>query len=41
VVVLGAKGDAAFRSDYALKYFGPRYWGYDFDYAPIEAVMGA
>jgi uncharacterized protein len=41
LVVLGAKGYEAFRSDYALKYFGPRYWGFDFDYTPIEKVLSA
>jgi uncharacterized protein len=39
VEVIGAKVYPAFRSELALKYFGPRYWGYDFDYIPIETVM--
>jgi len=39
VAVLGAKIDPFFRSEAALKYYGPRYWGFDFDYIPIEAVI--
>jgi uncharacterized protein len=40
VTVLGAKVFPAFRSPKALEFFGPRYWGFDFDYVPIEKVMG-
>ena len=39
VAVLGTKIDPFFRSEAALKYYGPRYWGFDFDYIPIETVM--
>ncbi|MCE1255111.1 MAG: DUF917 domain-containing protein [Anaerolineae bacterium] len=39
VVVLGSKGYDVFRSEFALKYFGPRYWGFDVDYTPIEKVL--
>jgi len=38
-VVIGASNVPVFRSDLALKYFGPRYWGFDFEYTPIETVM--
>jgi DUF917 family protein len=40
VAVLGAKVYPAFRSEKAIKFFGPRFWGFDFDYKPIEEVMG-
>jgi len=36
VTVLGAKGFPAFRSPKGIEFFGPRYWGFDFDYVPIE-----
>jgi DUF917 family protein len=39
VAVLGAKIDPFFRSEAALKYYGPRYWGFDFDYVPIEKAV--
>ena len=39
VAVLGSKVYPAFRSKHALKYFGPRYWGFDLDYKPIEEVV--
>lgn len=39
VAVLGAKGYPLFRSELGLKYFGPRFWGYDYDYTPMEDVM--
>jgi DUF917 family protein len=39
VAVIGASNTPVFRSDLALKYFGPRYWGFDFEYVPIEKVM--
>jgi uncharacterized protein len=40
VTVLGAKVFPAFRSPKALEFFGPRYWGFDFDYVPIEKAVG-
>jgi hypothetical protein len=40
VTVLGVKVYPLFRSELAIKYFGPRYWGFDFDYIPIEEVLG-
>lgn len=40
VGVLGSKVNPVFRSERALAYFGPRYWGFDFDYVPIEEVVG-
>lgn len=39
VAVLGAKAHPLFRTELALRYFGPRYWGFDFDYVPIEEVI--
>ena len=36
VTVLGAKGFPAFRNPKGIEFFGPRYWGFDFDYVPIE-----
>ncbi|MCS6907707.1 MAG: DUF917 domain-containing protein [Anaerolineales bacterium] len=41
VVVLGAKAHPIFRTERALQYFAPRYWGFDFDYVPIEERMRA
>ena len=32
VAVMGSKVFPVFRSEKALKFFGPRYWGFDFDY---------
>jgi DUF917 family protein len=40
VAVIGAKVYPAFRSEKAIKFFGPRFWGFEFDYKPIEEVMG-
>jgi uncharacterized protein len=40
VAVIGAKVYPAFRSQRAIQFFGPRYWGFDFDYVPIEEVVG-
>lgn len=40
VAVLGAKVYPAFRSPKGIEFFGPRYWGFDFDYVPIEEVVG-
>ncbi len=40
VAVLGAKVYPAFRSPMGIQYFGPRYWGFDFDYVPMEEVVG-
>ena len=39
VAVLGAKGYPLFRSELGLKYFGPRFWGFDYTYIPIEKVI--
>jgi DUF917 family protein len=39
VAVLGSRVAPMFRSEKAIAHFGPRYWGYDFDYIPIEEVM--
>jgi DUF917 family protein len=40
VAVLGCKAFPAFRSAKAIDFSGPRYWGFDFDYTPIEEVLG-
>lgn len=40
VTAVGCKINPAFRTEKAIKYFGPRYWGFDIDYVPIEEVMG-
>ena len=39
VSVMGVKINPAFRSQKAIDFFGPRFWGFDFDYIPIEQVM--
>lgn len=39
VAVIGAKTYPAFRTPKGIQFFGPRYWGFDFDYIPIEDVM--
>lgn len=39
VVVLGAPGYQLFRSAKGLEFFSPRYWGFDFDYTPIEKLV--
>lgn len=39
VAVLGAQVNPVFRTPRALQFFGPRYWGFDFDYVPIEEVV--
>ena len=42
VVAVGMKGLEAFRSEFGLNQAaGPRYFGFDIDYAPIEELMGA
>lgn len=39
VAVIGARGLEAFRSQKGLGYAGPRYFGFDIDYVPIEETM--
>jgi hypothetical protein len=39
VTVIGAKVYPAFRSEKAIRFFGPRFWGFDIDYKPIEEVI--
>jgi len=41
VAVVGCKINPAFRTAKAIKFFGPRYWGFDFDYKPIEEQVGS
>ena len=40
VAVIGIKGLEAFRSERGLAAAGPRYFGFDVDYVPIEEIMG-
>ena len=39
VAVIGLKGVDAFRSQKGLGYAGPRYFGFDIDYVPIEEAI--
>ena len=39
VAVIGIKGLEAFRSERGLGAAGPRYFGFDIDYVPIEVRM--
>jgi DUF917 family protein len=39
VAAVGIKGLEAFRSERGLAGAGPRYFGFDIDYAPIEELM--
>jgi len=39
VAVVGVKGLEAFRSERGLTAAGPRYFGFDIDYVPIEKLM--
>ena len=39
VAVIGAKGPEVFRSERGLSGAGPRYYGFDIDYVPIEERM--
>jgi DUF917 family protein len=42
VAVLGIKGQEIFRTEFGLnESSGPRYFGFDIDYVPIEELMGA
>jgi len=40
VAVIGVRGLEAFRSERGLSAAGPRYFGFDIDYVPIEVLMG-
>ena len=40
VVVVGIPCDRRWRTDEGLKLVGPRYFGYDIDYVPVEHTMG-
>ncbi len=40
VTVLGFRSDPLWRTEAGLAVFGPRYFGYDVDYVPIEARLG-
>jgi len=40
VVVLGMRAPKAFRSDAGLALMGPRYFGFDIEYRPIEDLLG-
>jgi DUF917 family protein len=39
VIAVGIKGVEAFRSERGLKLAGPRHYGFDIEYTPIEALM--
>lgn len=39
VVVIGIPCDVKWRNEEALRLVGPRYFGYDVDYSPIETLM--
>ena len=39
VAVVGIKGLEAFRSERGLAGAGPRHFGFDIDYVPIEKLM--
>ena len=40
-MAVGIKGLEAFRTDFGLNQAsGPRYFGFDIDYVPIEVLMG-
>jgi len=41
VAVIAAKGPEVFRSEHGLSGAGPRYYGFDIDYVPIEERMAA
>jgi DUF917 family protein len=41
VAVIGIKGPEIFRSERGLRGAGPRYFGFDIDYVPIEERMVA
>ena len=41
VMVVGAPCDARWRSPEGLEVVGPRYFGYDLDYRPVEEIAGA
>ncbi|MEW6472802.1 MAG: DUF917 domain-containing protein [Actinomycetota bacterium] len=41
VTVVAAACDARWRSDAGLEIVGPRYFGYDFDFVPVEERLGA
>ena len=40
VVAIGMKGLEAFRTEHGLNLAGPRHYGFDIDYVPIEELMG-
>ncbi len=39
VTVIGIKGEKAFRTEHGLNLAGPRHFGFDIDYVPIEELM--
>ena len=41
VVVLGSSIDPVWRNDKGLELFGPRHFGFDYDYVPFEELAGA
>lgn len=41
IVAVGMKGLESFRSEFGLSCAGPRYFGFDIDYVPIENLMAS
>lgn len=41
IVAVGIKGLESFRSEFGLACAGPRYFGFDIDYVPIEKLMAS
>ncbi len=41
VVAIGIKGVPGFRTEHGLNLAGPRHYGFDIEYVPIEELMGA
>ena len=39
VVAIGMKGVEGFRTNKGLQFAGPRHFGFDIDYLPIEELM--
>ncbi len=37
----GRKNPPFFRTEKSIQFYGPRYWGFDFDYLPIEQAVAA
>jgi hypothetical protein len=40
VTILGFKADGLWRTDKGIRVFGPRHFGFDIDYVPVEKTVG-